>query len=380
MPLPDTSLPVFGPDTYQGWHGLPPADWAMGDPDRLAYIVYTSGTSGRPRAVGHAHRAIWARQMMIRDWYDLRADDRVLHAGAFNWTYTLGTGLLDPWTLGATALIPAACTDPAQLALLLRRNDASLFAAAPGVFRQVLKGPMPPMPKLRHALAAGEKLSEPLRDQWRTTTGTEIFEAYGMSECSTFVSAAPGRPAAQGALGQPQRGRRVAVVDPAGQPVPRGEDGIIAVHRSDPGLMLGYIGDEAATQEKFAGDWFLSGDTGVLRDDGQIVYLGRSDDMMNAGGYRVSPLEVEAALATLPGIVDVAVTDIAIKADVRVIAAFYSAKSDLDTATLDAAAAQRLARYKCPRAWIRVDTLPRNPNGKLSRRALREAHGVPARP
>ena len=78
----------------------------MGDPDRLAYAVFTSGTSGRAQAVGHAHRAIWARGMMHQGWEGITAEDRVLHAGAFNWTYTLGTGLMDPWTVGATALIP----------------------------------------------------------------------------------------------------------------------------------------------------------------------------------------------------------------------------------------------------------------------------------
>jgi acyl-coenzyme A synthetase/AMP-(fatty) acid ligase len=83
---------------------------AMGDPDRLAYLVFTSGSSGEPKAVAHAHRAIWARRMMTEGWYGLTPEDRLLHAGAFNWTFTLGTGLLDPWAIGATALIPApAC-------------------------------------------------------------------------------------------------------------------------------------------------------------------------------------------------------------------------------------------------------------------------------
>ncbi len=368
---PDTDMPVFSQRDLAAWQDLPPADYHMGDPERLAYIVYTSGTSGTPRAVGHAHRAIWARQMMMSDWYDLRPEDRLMHAGAFNWTYTLGTGLMDPWTQGATALIPAPGTDPAQLGLLMKRNDATLFAAAPGVYRQILKYPVPPLPRLRHGLAAGEKLSETIRMRWTEATGTGIFEAYGMSECSTFISASPERPATSGSLGRPQRGRRVAILDETGAPVPRDTPGTIAVHREDPGLMLEYVGAPEATRTKFAGDWFLTGDTGLMRADGQIDYLGRDDDMMNAGGYRVSPIEVEAALADLPGISEIAVTDIAVREDVRIVAAFYTADEDLDEDALKQAANQRLARYKCPRSFIRVDALPRSANGKLIRRDLR---------
>lgn len=370
VPCPETDLPVMGPDTREAWHGLPPAEYDMGDPERLAYIIYTSGTSGTPRAVGHAHRAIWARQMMMQGWYGLTAADRLLHAGAFNWTYTLGTGLMDPWTRGATALIPAAETEPAQLPLLMKRNDATIFAAAPGVYRQVLKYPVPPLPRLRHGLAAGEKLSATIRAAWQDATGTPIFEAYGMSECSTFISSGPGRPAAPGTLGRPQQGRRVAILDAEGAPVPHGAEGEIAIHRSDPGLMLEYVGAPKSTAAKFRGDWFLTGDRGSMDGDDQITYLGRGDDMMNAGGYRVSPLEVEAALADLPGIHEIAVTDIGVKQDVRVIAAFYTAETELDEARLAAEAATRLARYKCPRSFIRVDRLPRNPNGKLLRKAL----------
>ncbi len=371
VPCPDTDLPVFGPDTYEAWHDLPPADYALGDPERLAYIIYTSGTSGTPRAVGHAHRAIWSRQMMMDGWYGLGPEDRLLHAGAFNWTYTLGTGLMDPWTQGATALIPDSGSDPAQLALLMKRYEATIFAAAPGVYRQMLKFPIPPMPALRHGLAAGEKLSSALRDGWRKATGTEIFEAYGMSECSTFISAAPGVPAVTGTLGRPQPGRRVAILDHDGKPAPLNTEGVIAVARTDPGLMLRYVGAPEATAEKFSGDWFLTGDRGTMDAAGHVTYLGRDDDMMNAGGYRVSPLEVEAALAGLPGVIELAVTDISIKQDVRLVVAFYTAEQDLDEDALKAEAASRLARYKCPRSFVRVDALPRNPNGKLLRNRLR---------
>jgi acyl-coenzyme A synthetase/AMP-(fatty) acid ligase len=352
------------------WYGLPPAAYDFGDSNRLAYIIFTSGTSGVPRAVCHAHRAIWARGMMMDGWYGLTENDRLMHAGAFNWTYTLGTGLMDPWTRGATALIPAQGVEHHQLPLLLKRNEATIFAAAPGVYRNILKSAPLDLPKLRHGLSAGEKLPATTRDAWQDTTGTRIYESFGMSECSTFISTRPGTdPVAATSLGWPQPGRMVALLGPDG-PVPIGETGIIAIHKSDPGLMLGYLDDPDGTAARFQGDWFVTGDTGHMTEDGDIHYHGRADDMMNAGGYRVSPLEVEAVMTQHPDIHEIGVTDIEVKADTRIIAGFYVADHTIDQATLTNWAAERLARYKQPRLYRRVAAMPRNANGKLVRRAL----------
>ncbi|MFP7673075.1 class I adenylate-forming enzyme family protein [Marivita sp. S0852] len=358
------------------WANLAPAAYEFGDPDRLAYIIFTSGTSGVPRAVCHAHRAIWARGMMMNGWYGLTESDRLMHAGAFNWTYTLGTGLMDPWTKGATALIPAQGVDHAQIPLLLARNEVSIFAAAPGVYRNILKSDKLDVPKLRHGLSAGEKLPQSTRAAWAERTGTRIYEAFGMSECSTFISTAPGTGhVGETSLGWPQPGRRVAIVDATG-PVEKGTTGIIAIHRSDPGLMLGYLDQPEATQAKYQGDWFLTGDTGEMTQKGDILYHGRADDMMNAGGYRVSPLEVEAALMAHPDVHDVGVTDIEIKADTRIIAAYYTADTTLDEAHLKQWASDTLARYKQPRVFRHVAALPRNANGKLVRRKLPDLPAV----
>lgn len=353
-------------------HGLPAAAFHMGDPERLAYLVYTSGTSGQPRAVMHAHRAIWARQMMHQGWYGLTQEDRLLHAGAFNWTFTLGTGLMDPWSVGATALIPAADVAIEALPDLLAQHEATLFAAAPGVYRKILQHHNTlDLPALRHGLAAGEKLSEAIRRHWAEATGgAAIYEAYGMSECSTFISASPDHPATDGALGRPQQGRRLSLRNEDGA-VNIGEDGEICIHCSDPGLMLGYFGAPEATADRFDGDWFKTGDHGVMRADGQIDYAGRGDDMMNAGGYRVSPLEVEAALHDMPGVTQIAVADVEVKEDTRLIIGFYTAAKTIDKSKLSTYAAERLARYKQPRDWVHLDQLPTNPNGKLSRKALR---------
>jgi acyl-coenzyme A synthetase/AMP-(fatty) acid ligase len=137
--------------------------------------------------------------------------------------------------------------------------------------------------------------------------------------------------------------------------------------------MLGYLLDAPAEARHRAGDWFLTGDSAVLRADGAIGYLGRGDDLLTSGGFRVSPLEVEAALADFPGLDEVAVADHALDPATRVIAAFYVAKAPLDEASLASHAAPRLAPYKRPRLYLRVDSLPRGANGKLLRRALRDA-------
>lgn len=366
-PLP---CPVATAAEVLAWEGLPPCDWDMGSPDRLAYAVFTSGTSGRAQAVGHAHRAIWARGMMHQGWEGISETDRVLHAGAFNWTYTLGTGLMDPWTVGAVALIPAAGVEATALPLLMKRFDVTVFAAAPGVYRQMLRGPMPALPKLRHGLSAGEAMGPEVRAAWEAATGCAVHEALGMTEVSTYVSGCPDRPQMAGTAGWPQPGRRVAVLNEDGEPVPRGTVGVLAVHGSDPGVMLGYLGDAAATAARYRGAWFVTGDLAVMTEEGAIRYAGRADDLMNAGGFRVSPLEVEAAMAGCAGVVECAVTEVEVKAGVRVIGFFYVAHNPIDEAALMAHATGCLARYKQPRLWVRVDALPRAANNKLNRRAL----------
>lgn len=356
----------------------PPAAYLYGDPNRLAYIVYTSGTSGTPRAVMHAHRVIWARQMMGPDWTDIHSTDRLLHAGAFNWTYTLGTGLLDPWRCGATAIISETLGDIASLRQLLDQHEITIFAAAPGVFRKILTDEtILKLPKLRHALSAGEKMPDTLQNAWRATTGCPVYEAYGMSECSTFISASPAHPARPGTLGRPQTGRRVAIVDADG-PVAVGTKGMIAVSRHDQGLMLGYRHENGALRRLVADEWFVTGDQGIMDQDGQIEYCGRADDIMTAGGYRVSPLEVESALRLYPNIGDVAVTEVEVKPQVFVIAAFHTGAADLDHVVVKRFVKTQLAQYKQPRLYIHICRLPTGPNNKIMRHKLRDYYKASA--
>lgn len=371
----DSTVPILSSDDLRSLSQGAPGPYQMGDPGRAAYLIYTSGTSGQPRAVVHAHRAIWARRMMHQGWYGLTREDRLLHAGAFNWTFTLGTGLLDPWTVGATALVAGSGLAPDDMTRLLHRADATLFAAAPAVYRQILKSnPTLDLPLLRHGLTAGEKLAPQVRDAWTRATGRPLYEAFGMSECSTFISSSPAHPAPDGATGYAQPGRHVAVLDAEGAPVPRGQPGVLAVSRTDPGLFLGYFAAPQETEAKFQGDWFITGDLAQMDADGAIHIVGRADDMMNAGGFRVSPAEVETALMRHPEAGEVAAVELALGPDKSIIAAYYTGSASEQTMAAHANA--ELARYKQPRLFRQTPNLPRTANGKVDRQKLREDNKV----
>ena len=379
-PVPDVRM--LGPDDIQAlrnrFEPLAYADTAADDP---AFLIYTSGTTDRPKGVLHAHRSAWGRRPMYQGWYGIQSDDIVLHAGAFNWTYTLGVGLTDPWANGVTTVLYNGHRDVNVWPRLIERFRATIFATVPGLYRQILKyvdlGEYD-LTSLRHGLTAGEALRPSLLAAWREATGTELYEALGMSECSTYVSSSPSVPVRPGSPGKPQLGRCVAALPVASgeEPLPRGEIGLLAIHRSDPGLMLGYWNRPDEETLVYRGEWFAGGDLASFDEDGYITYHGRNDDIMNAMGYRVSPLEVEHCLSQHPLVAEVAVTELSVRDDVTVIAAFIIPRDpdEADAAPLLTHVHDHLAAYKCPREIIFTDSLPRTANGKIKRRELAELY------
>ena len=382
--LPAAPLVLSAADVTRMMREGPRMDYAPTRAEDPAFLIYTSGTTARPKGVLHAHRSAIGRRPMYQGWYGLGSDDRVLHAGAFNWTFTLGVGLTDPWANGATAIVYTGEKDPALWPRLIRDTEATLFAGVPGVFRQMLKyADVTPaaIPTLRHGLMAGEAPPPGLFEEWAARSGREIYEGLGMSELSTYISTSPAVPRRAGTVGKAQPGRRAAIlpVDGPDEPLPPDSEGLIAVHRSDPGLMLGYWNRPAEQAEVTRGDWFVGGDLGTMDADGYITHTGRNNEVMKALGYRVSPLEVEAVLAAHPGIAEVACAEIAVRADVHIVGAFVVMKEKAmrDADAILSFAAARLAAYKCPREIRFVDALPRTANGKIRRAGLTASYGSP---
>lgn len=369
---------LLDPDAIARMKAGPPlddyADTAADDP---ATLVYTSGTTSAPKGVLHAHRSVWGRRPMYAHWLGLTESDVMLHAGTMNWTYTLGVGITDPWSCGATSVIYNGPRDRGIWPELIASQRATLFAAVPSVYRQILKYAdlgSHELSSLRHGLTAGEALPPDLLAAWTEATGKPLYEALGMSEISTYVSSGPTIPVRAGSPGKPQPGRRIAILPVEGnpEPLPPGEIGLLAVHRSEPGLMLGYWNRPDEEAAVMRGDWFAGGDRASLDEDGYLWFHGRNDDLMNAMGYRVSPDEVEAALLLHPAVEDVGVAELKVRAGVSVIAGFVVRKTgaQTDAETLIAWCRDRLAAYKCPREIRFLDALPRTANGKVRRKSL----------
>ncbi len=357
------------------------AETAADDP---SFLIYTSGTTASPKGVLHAHRSAWGRRPMYRGWYGIAPADRLMHAGSFNWTYTVGTGLTDPWANGATAIVYTGEKDPALWPRLMQAFDVTIFAAVPGVYRQILKYGDPhraSLRALRHGLTAGEALPNAVADEWKGRVGTPLYEALGQSEISTYLSSAPSVPRKPGAVGRPQPGRCVAILNDTGggEPLAAGSRGLIAVHRTDPGLMLGYWKRPREEADVYRGQWFIGGDAGVMDEDGYVTHLGRRNELMNAGGFRVSPAEVEEELAKHPAVAEVAVAEVAVRDGVSIIAAFVVPRDKTRSgiaAELASFAAATLAAYKRPKEYAIVESLPRTSNGKLKRADLARRHGA----
>ena len=364
--------PVTTPDAVTGDGKLPPTH----DEDPVL-LIYTSGTGGRPKGVLHAHRSVRGRVPMRAGWLGIEAGDRVLHAGTLNWTYTLGVGLMDPLSVGATAVLYGGIAEPQVWADVIADFDIAVFAAVPTVYRRLLKYGDPATvraSRLRHGVCAGEPLPAELWRAWRDATGRELYEALGMTEISTYISSGPITPTKPGVPGKPQPGRRVAILDPeTHQPLDEpGAIGLLAVHKSDPGLMLGYWRQPEADAEVFFGDWFAGGDLAHLDEDRYVHFHGRADDLMNALGVRTSPLEIERVLMRHDAVQDVAVTSLPNEEGIELITAFVVPAEGhaVDEGDLKAFAGEHLAAYKLPKRVIEARELPRTVNGKVQRKRL----------
>jgi acyl-coenzyme A synthetase/AMP-(fatty) acid ligase len=346
--------------------------------DDPAYLVYTSGTTGYPKGVLHAHRALIGREPASEYWFnfDPHRVDRILHSGKFNWTYVLGSGLMDPLYRGKTVIVHEGKNDANLWMRLIAKHEATIFIGVPTIYRQIAQktaATRADVPSLRFCMSAGEHLSDDMLAAWRTRFGMDIYEAVGMSEFSYYLSQSIHRPIRAGSAGFPQPGHDIRLLNPETlEPVAPGEEGMICVPESDPGLFLRYWNQPEETARYRHGGYFFTGDYARIDEDGYLWFLGRKDDIIKSFGYRVSPYEVERVLKSNAAVADCACIGEEIEKDKLIVAAYVIPQpgSPITAAELLKFGQQQLAAYKAPKRVYLAKEFPRTKNGKILRREI----------
>jgi acetyl-CoA synthetase len=346
--------------------------------DDPAYLVYTSGTTGYPKGVLHAHRALIGREPASTYWFsfDARKQDRIMHSGKFNWTYVLGSGLMDPLYLGKTVIVHEGKNDADLWTRLIAKHSATIFVGVPTIYRQMIQksnATKYDVPSLRHCMSAGEHLSDEVLQQWRQRFCIDIYEAVGMSEFSYYLSQSVFRPIRAGSAGFPQPGHAIKLLNPDTlEEVAVGEEGMISVPESDPGLFLRYWNlDEETAKYKHDG-YFFTGDYAKYDEDGYIWFLGRKDDIIKSFGYRVSPYEIERVYKSHPAVADCAAVGEELEKDKLLVVTYVILQPDAIVTADDLLnyGKQHLAAYKSPKTVYLTKDFPRTKNGKILRKDI----------
>lgn len=342
-----------------------------------AYLVYTSGTTGYPKGVLHAHRALLGRGPASEYWFKFSdTNDRILHTGKFNWTYVLGSGLMDPLYYGKTVIVHEGKSDADVWVKLIAKHSATIFIGVPTIYRQILQKTQATsndVESLRHCMSAGEHLSDEVFEQWQDRFGLDIYEAVGMSEFSYYISQSIHNPIRPGSAGVPQPGHDVQLLDvETFEPVSHGEEGMICISEDDPGLFIKYWNMDEETKKYKHDGWFFTGDFARYDEDGYLWFLGRKDDIIKSFGYRVSPYEIERVFKSHPSIADCASIGEEIGKDKLLVVLYVLLKPDSVTEPNDLVifGRENLASYKAPKIVYVADDFPRTKNGKILRKLI----------
>jgi acetyl-CoA synthetase len=348
------------------------------DAEDPAYLVYTSGTTGYPKGVLHAHRALIGREPASEYWFnfDKNSQDRIMHSGKFNWTYVLGTGLMDPLYLGKTVIVHEGKNDAGTWTRLIAKHSATIFVGVPTIYRQIIQkttAGKADVPSLRHCMSAGEHLSDEVLQLWRERFGRDVYEAVGMSEFSYYLSQSVLRPIRAGSAGFPQPGHALQLLNPETlEPVEQGEEGMICVPDNDPGLFLRYWNLDEETKKYKHDGWFFTGDYARYDADGYIWFLGRKDDIIKSFGYRVSPYEIERVYKSHPAVADCAAVGEELEKDKLLVVTYVILQPNAEVTAdeLLSFGKQHLAAYKSPKTVYLTKDFPRTKNGKILRKDI----------
>lgn len=348
--------------------------------DDVAFWLYTSGTTGTPKAAVHLHHdMVVCCEAFGRHVLEIGPEDRTFSVARLFFAYGLGNALYFPFHVGASTVLSLRRPEPVQVFEILMREQPTLFFAVPTAYAALLQVPDAErtydLRSVRLCLSAGEPLPKAIYERWRERFGLEILDGIGSTElCHTFIGNRRGR-VRPGSSGTVVPGYEARIVDDADRDVPMGEVGNLLIKGGS--ACAGYWNQHERSNQTFLGEWTRTGDKYRRDADGFYWYAGRSDDMIKAGGQWVSPAEVESALAEHPvvveaGVVGAADRDELVKPLAFVVLAAGHAPTPALEEELKAFVKERLAPFKYPRWIVFVPELPKTATGKIQRFRLRE--------
>ncbi|HSG10118.1 MAG TPA: acyl-CoA synthetase [Longimicrobiales bacterium] len=356
------------------------------DADRPAMMLYTSGTTGRPKGVVTTHANNEAQvRALVQAWGWTREDHILLHLPLHHVHGIINVLTCALWSGAVCQILPAF--DAVEVWERIARGDLTLYMAVPTIYRRLIDAWEHADPEtqvrwtdgarsLRLMVSGSAALPVPTLERWEEITGQRLLERYGMTEIGMGLSNPLHGERRPGHVGQPLPGQEVRLVDDDGAPVPEGTAGQIQVR--GPAVFREYWRRPDATAEAFTEDgWFKTGDRAVV-DDGAYRILGReSVDILKTGGEKVSALEIEDVLRAHPTVKDCAVVGVPDPAwGDRVCAAVVAETGTTpDAEELRTFAKERLAPYKVPKDFLVVADLPRNALGKVTKPAVKELFG-----
>ena len=351
-------------------------------PEDPVVIYYTSGTTGPPKGVTLAARALYVWRYAARYWLDLDEGDLMWCTADTGWSKAGTSILFGPWSWGVPALFYDGPFDPTGRLEVLARHRVTVFCAAATELRRLIYEDVGAhdLSALRRTVSAGETLNPEVANRWTELTGAPTHEGYGQTESLMSVHNYSCTPVKSGSMGLPLPGYKLAVLADDGTDLGNGASGIIAIGLPNPNMFLGYWREPGRQQESIvrnaAGAWWLTGDIGWMDDDGYVFFEGRGDDIISSAGYRIGPSEVENALLEHPAVRECVVVASPDPERGEIVKAFVVlaegvAESEHLVSDLQDHCKRTTAPYKYPREIAFVADLPKNVAGKLLRGALK---------
>lgn len=355
---------------------------APGNADDPALLLYTSGTTGKPKGVLHANRVVLGHHPLDLALDRIRPDDVSYSPVDWAWAGGLLVGFLVPLAHGIPVLaFRDRRFDAEKTATVLEQTGVSVGLFPPTVLRMLRSSGQftrDYVSKTRlRCFVTGAEAVEPELAEWAREIDLSINNAFGQTEANALI----GHAATLGdldpaALGRPYPGRVIELLDEQLQPVEKGAPGQIAVSADDPVCMLSYWNAPEATAEKISAGWLLTGDTAHMDADGVVHFHGRSDDLIKSGAYRIGPAEVEAALRVSQSVEECAVVGLPDPIRGQAVTAFVKLRdgaspSEAVTEELQSLARHRVGAHAYPREVRFVTSLPKTTTGKVDRATLR---------